>query len=455
MKLPIRLRLTLWYSALLAGAMLLFSLTVYLVMANALVGNLDTTLKDRIRQVTLETRYQNGHLTLPSHEEQTDIPAIPTVLLSPSGHVQQGRLPPGLAPWLRRHRSDLRSGLNLYRVSDVRAATSSVVYQGRLAGYVLDWQSTRSIDAAQHSLLLVILGIGPCLLLIAAFGGFVLARRALAPVAQITHTASAISATDLSRHVQVGPARDELSELATTFNAMIDRLAAAVERERRFTADASHELRSPLAVIRAEATLALDRPRSAAEYRSALSAVDDQAAAMEELIAALLMLARLETLRELPREVLPVIELVNEAVEQARRSIDQPVVSLDCRIPEDLEIEGSRPLLSRAVRNIVENAIKASPPGGTIRIHAAREGNRVVLAIQDEGPGIDLDRQQRIFEPFYQVAPARTPGHSHGLGLAICRRIIAAHGGVVTVESTPGRGACFRIILPPPADCPA
>jgi signal transduction histidine kinase len=448
MNLPIRLRLTLWYSALLAGALLLFSVIIYLVMAQALVGNLDTSLRDRIRAVQVEVKKVSGRLTIPGGEEQTDEPAVPVILLTPSGRILRGGAPPSVSLWLRRHHSRLRPGLNLYGAGTVRLATSPVNVHGHLAGYVLAWQSTKSADAAKHSLLVVLLAAGVAFLAVAGLGGLALARRALEPVAHLTQAASAISATDLRRRVQVGSARDELSELAATFNAMIDRLEAAVERERRFTADASHELRSPLAVIRAEATLALDHPRPASEYRQALATVDEQAAAMEDLSGALLMLARVEASPAVEGESVNVAYLVTSAIEQARPSVPGPDVTIDCQIPGDLAVAGSPPLLTRAVRTVIENAIKVSRAGDTIHMHAAQEGDQVALTIKDEGPGIDAGQQERIFEPFYQVTSARTPGDSHGLGLAICRRIVTAHGGNVAVESRPGQGACFRIVLP-------
>jgi two-component system OmpR family sensor kinase len=205
-------------------------------------------------------------------------------------------------------------------------------------------------------------------------------------------------------------------------------------------------------VIRAEATLALDRPRTEEEYRAALAAIDDQAATMEDLVAALLILARAETSSPADMGEIVLADLVSSAVAEVRAAKPKPEVQIDLHVPDDLAVEGSPPLLTRAIRNVVDNAVTVSKPGDTIHVDAVREDGHIALDVQDEGPGIEPDQQDEIFEPFYQVVPARTPGESHGLGLAICRRIVVAHGGTVTVQSAPGQGARFRIVLPEPEE---
>ena len=291
------------------------------------------------------------------------------------------------------------------------------------------------------------LALGPGLLLLAGFGGMLLARRAFRPVTQITQTASSISATDLQRRVPVGKTHDELNELAVTFNAMIERLESAVARERRFTADASHELRSPLAVILAEASLALEEPLSPEDYRHVLGVVQEQAKGMHEMIAALLTLARVEVIQG-PREPVAIAAVIERALRQCAPVMAERSVRIESTLEPDLWVEGNETLLARAVRNVIDNALKASPASSTVRISGVRAGGLLMLRIQDQGPGIPEEDLTRIFEPFYQVEKARTPGDSHGLGLAICRRIVYAHGGEVTAASPPDGGACISIMLP-------
>jgi heavy metal sensor kinase len=446
--LPIRVRLTLWYGGLLASALIIFAGAVYLIMANALQSNLDASLRSRVSQLRSATKLDNGRLVYPRQEEQTDEPLVPDVILQPSGSVFVGNLPSSLRPDLTGARLPRQPGTRIGTVNDLRYAVTPIENGKRIAGYIVVWQSLESVDDARHSLLWVLLAAGPLLLLAASIGGFLLARRSLEPVTHVTHTASAISTADLAARVPVSPARDELSELAATFNDMLDRLQSGVQRERRFAADASHELRSPLAVIRAEATLALDRPRGDEEYRRVLQVIDEQAAAMEDLVGGLLLLARAETLRSQEHEPVPVERIAAAAISLSEPVMDTTGVTVDSQIEPGLLVEGSSALLTRALRNLIDNAVKVSPPGGTVRLLARRERDELILDVEDAGTGISEQDQQHLFEPFFQVSAARTPGDSHGLGLAICRRIVTAHGGEVTVESTPGQGARFRITLP-------
>jgi signal transduction histidine kinase len=445
--LPIRLRLTFWYGGLLAAALIAFSIAVYLIMAGTLQNNLDATLRQRIDHVQSIVKEESGRLTIPQGEEQLDEPLIPAVLLSPTGRLISGTLPAGGGQWLAEHQLPAPGQMLLGSESGTRLEARAIERRGRLLGYVVVWQTLRSVEDARRSLLVVLLGAGPLLLITASLGGYMLARRALRPVADVIRAASAISATDQRERVTVGPASDELSELASTFNAMIDRLQSGVDRERRFTAHASHELRSPLSVMRAEATLALDRPRSAEEYRRVVQSVDEQSTIMEDLVAGLLLLARAETLGPEEMELLAVEDVIGAAVAECRSASDQRSVVVDVSVEAGVMVNGSRSLLVRAVRNLIDNALKVSPAGGRIMVSASRDQGGLAISVIDHGPGIPKDMQERIFEPFYQLAEARTPGESHGLGLAICRQIIEAHGGSVTVESSPGKGARFEIQL--------
>lgn len=442
MSLPIRLRLTLWYGALLAAALLLFAGIVYAVMANALLANLDAALSARLDHVVAETAVRHNVPELPHDEEPVDVPLIPVALIGPSGAVLHGPLPRQLRTSPPPH--TLR-GKHFETAGNLRVGTTPVVRANRILGTVVVWQSLRTVNQARQTLLLIMLATGPALLLIALLGGWVLASRALRPVAALSQTAGAISAGDLSRRVPVGHARDELSALAATFNAMIDRLEGAVKRERRFTSDASHELRSPLAIIRAEATLALERERSPEEYRRVLEAIDEQATGMEELVMALLTLARVEGAPESRGECL-VAELVEDAIAEARPP--KCPVGVEVEIPPDLTVQGNSTLLTRALRNLIENAIRFSPSGEKVQIRAFREGTMAIIDVSDRGPGIAPEHRERLFEPFYQVQTARTPGASHGLGLSICRRIVEAHGGTLRLLTAEGPGTTFRIELP-------
>ncbi len=450
MNLPFRLRLTLWFTGLFAAALVLFAMAIYFFMAEALVRNLDITLHDRINQVRGQVSMVTGRGALRGGTSASGTRGQfgPAGLISPSDQVLAGMVPEDLRLGLAHERVLLRPRFTTASLDDLRVATAPVYRGGTIVGYVLVWESRSAIGDVRGDVLTAMLVAGSALLALSGAGGSLLARRVLAPVRHVTQTAAAISARDLSQRVPIGSTHDELSQLATAFNAMIDRLEGAVERERRFTAEASHELRSPLAVIRAEGTLALERPRAQEEYERTLRRIDEQATVMEALIASLLGLARAETAHGRRVEEVPVTSLVASALMESGPEAQRTNVRIDNQIPSDLVVHSTPALLTRALRNLLDNAIRVSKAGDTVRIRAVREGTRIVVSVEDQGPGIAPEHQERIFDPFYQVASARTPGETHGLGLAISQRIVKAHGGTLAVVSTPGKGACFRIILP-------
>lgn len=445
--LPVRVRLTLWYVGLLAGALALFAATVYVLMSRSLQSNLDTSLRQRMDQIVPTLDVVNGQLRAGTAGEQPETPYVPDALLSVRGVPKTSGIPVELTRWLRHAAPVLPHVPAVETVGGFRLGIEPVENNNKTIGYILVWQSTAALDQSRRSLLFLLLSLGPGLLLFAGIGGMFVARRALRPVTEITAAAAGITASDLHRRVPVGRTRDELSVLAGTFNAMIRRLESAVERERRFTGDASHELRAPLSVILAESSLALEGSLEPNEGREALITIHEQASGMSEMIAALLLLARLENLDD-HREVVSVADVVERAVRQSVPVATAQNVVLEGAIDPTFQIHGHRTLLVRAVRNVLDNAVKASTDGGTVRYGACLVGSRIAVTVEDHGAGIPDEHLEHIFEPFFQVEQARTPGDSHGLGLAICTRVVRAHGGSVTAQSRVGVGTTLTLTLP-------
>jgi heavy metal sensor kinase len=282
---------------------------------------------------------------------------------------------------------------------------------------------------------------------LASFGGWWLASRALSPIDRITRTASDIGAHDLSRRLGLDLPDDEVGQLARTFDAMIARLDAAFDRQRRFTADASHELRTPLTAVRGQIDVALERPRDAAEYQRVLRAVNAQVDRMTRLVAGLLMLARTEA-GALPvqRDHVRVRELVESVALQVRPLADAKGLAVQVEPATEVTLVADEDLLLQLLLNLADNAVRYTHAGSITLGWQLRDGT-VELSVSDTGPGIPPEHRERIFERFHRVEADRSEAGS-GLGLAICKWIAEAHGGTIRVEEGAGSGSRFVVALP-------
>jgi heavy metal sensor kinase len=298
------------------------------------------------------------------------------------------------------------------------------------------------------------------MLAVALLGGLWLADRAMRPVKSITHTARAISETDLNRRINMR-GRDELAQLAGTFDSMLARLQRAFERQREFIADASHELRTPLTIINLEVGRVLSGVRKPADYQHALQVVDAENTRMTRLVNDLMTLARMDAGQTILQwEDLDLGEVVLEAYERMSPLAERREISLDVGELPELTVRGDRQYLIQMISNLIENAIKYSRPGGRVGIEAAlapdHEEPRAVLRVSDTGPGIPPENLPRLFERFYRVDASRArdlqdDGDSPtgtGLGLSIVSWIVESHGGKISVDSTVGKGTTFEVTLP-------
>jgi heavy metal sensor kinase len=300
----------------------------------------------------------------------------------------------------------------------------------------------REIDDLTSTLLALL----PFGLLAAGVGGAFLTGRALRPVAEIAETTARLGASDLSERLPVS-GHDEFSELSSSINAMLARLEEAFDRQRRFTADASHELRTPLSIVKANTSLALEHPWSEERYREFLTAIDVAAGRQSRIVEELLFLARADA-GKLAGDVGPVclIETLEEAAEAVSRP-DRPGIRLESIDPM-LMVPGSGSELTRLWTNLLENAVRHTPPEGTVTVSVLIDAMSVTVTVTDTGEGIPPEHLPHLGERFYRVDEARTAETGgNGLGLAICRSITEAHGGRMTIESEVGKGTVVRIRL--------
>jgi len=287
-------------------------------------------------------------------------------------------------------------------------------------------------------------------LFVASLGvGWVIAGRVLRPIGRITSVARDIQATDLSRRIELAGPDDELKQLADTFDAMLARLDAAFAAQRQFVADASHELRNPLAIIRTNVDVALADPDAdPQDLRHTITVVKRAGDRMSRLVDDLLALARRQE-PTLEHERVDLGAAVAEASDDFLVPAEARGIVLDRAIAPEVVVIGDRDALKRAVANLLENAVRLAPASTRIKLATGSEGGRAWIAVADEGPGIAAEDQQHVFDRFWRADKARSRADGGtGLGLAIVRQIAESHGGHVRLHSKVGVGSTFVIWLP-------
>ena len=318
----------------------------------------------------------------------------------------------------------------------------------RLGRVLAAWASLEPVEAEIRSLAATLPLLSLVLWALAAGIGRYFGRRALAPLTQMAESARTMPFDDC-RLASPGT-RDELDEFASSFNGLLDRLHVALERQRQFTGQASHQLRTPLAALIAAIDVARRRSRTVLEHERVLDGLHDDAVRLWRVVEALLFLARADSEAALPD--LEVLDLGAFAAEQLsawagrERGVDLRFEDSD---GDSLWTRAHRPLLGQLLDNLIENGCKYSEPGTSIIIRTWSEPGTVALAVDDRGCGIAQEDIPRVFEPFYRAESARQLGHAGvGLGLAVARRIALTHGGTITAESSPGTGSRFVLRLP-------
>ncbi len=310
-------------------------------------------------------------------------------------------------------------------------------------------KDSRPRDASLASLLGFLGLIGAAALGVTAVGGVLVARRVLEPIRRMTAEAAALTPEDPSRRLVPETVVLELASLSTTLNSALDRLGDALERQRRFTSDASHELRTPLAVLLGNVELLLRRERTGKEYRDGLERQRRIAARMAEITENLLALARADDGRAAVRKVrVAMPELTRGVCDEFADMAAEDSVSLACSADDGVAVLGDPMYLSALLQNLVANAVKFTPAGGSVAVALSRENGHAVLDVEDTGPGIPATDRARIFERFFRVNEGRDRREGAGLGLAIVDWIVRAHGGTIEVADRPGGGAVFRVRLP-------
>jgi heavy metal sensor kinase len=446
----VRARLTLWHAAVLTLIVCIFSAGILLFVRARLYAGLDAQLGQEVATIGKVYREEPDELKdLASHwgitlfqvDEGGDI-RLQTEAWEReelSGALQTGGSTSPLswtAPDGRRYR--------VQSVSDSSYRVAAAVDENSLQDTL--WT------------LAVILAMGiPFAAGLAIAGGYFLAGRVLSPVGAMAQKAREITAESLAKRLPVDNARDEFGQLATVFNDTLSRLQDAFERLRRFTADASHELRTPLTAMRSVGEVALQNTLDAVSYRDVIGSMLEEVDRLTRLVESLLILTRADSGKiRLAPEALDLGELAGHVVDQLRVLADEKQQELTLRAPIRVQAMGDAALVRHALMNLIHNAIKYTPNGGTISVEVNATGGRAMVEVRDTGPGIPAAHRDRIFDRFYRVDASRSREEGGvGLGLAIARWAVEANGGQIELASEGTDGSLFRVILPAPDDSSA
>lgn len=456
----LRVQLTAWYLAFFSVLFLLLCFVLYGALSSSMQRRLDETL---ISQAGTAAKLLQEELE-EMHGDAERAAADVLSELQPSGQVvaileSMDVLAGGTAAQQTDLRFAARAALATPGPETVialpswgprgaRAGARRFSYRSRIFT-VLAIEPLDSIAADLQSLRRTLAIALPLLILLAGAGGYVLTKRGLAPLGSMAEQAKRITSQNLDARLEIGRAAEELTLLTASFNELLSRLDRSFDSMRRFVQDASHELRTPLAVIRGEADVALSRERTAAEYRESLATIQQESQRLSRLVDDLLNLARADAGRvQLRIEELYLNDLLTECCRSVQPMAEARQIELECRCAADVPFRGDEGLLRRMVINLLDNAVRYTPPGGKVCATLETQGADARIRIADTGIGIGPEATQRVFERFYRVDESRSRQQDgFGLGLSIVKWIAESHHGAVELTSQPGAGSTFTVHL--------
>ena len=471
----VRLRLTLWYTAIFSLILIMFSVAVYVGLTRNLLNAVDRHLQREVGEIL-------GNLEFEHEEDEHEGERRVEVSYTPEEGVYWRVLDANGRPIIdvghfdgASYNADVanlsQSQLENITLADgtpLRLFSTPFVIEHQGAGVVQVAESYRHLQEVQNQLLLLLVVGIPFTLLASSAGGWFLASSALDPIDRITRTARRISARDLHQRLDMSLPNDEVGRLAATFDEMLDRLEESFEQQKRFIADASHELKTPLTVLKGDVDVALARPRSPEYYQDTLERVNSTTDRLTALVQELLLLSRVDSNRMLLKpEIFNLTNLLTREVAALMPNAVDKQIALHLDTPDTLLIEADRAKLSRLFINLIENAIKYCRPNDSITVSAATQDEQICVTIADTGPGIHQQHLPHLFERFYRVDEARSraiaddtatggrdtddiAGSSSGagLGLSIVQWLAQAHHGRVEVDSRLEHGTTFTVWLP-------
>ncbi len=457
-----RFRMTAWYASLLAGALLLFGVSVYLGLQRYLNSMLQDTLASECRTIGTELLSQLPAKNTQWLNAEINEAYAPEVnarffrvyregfgVIYLSGAPKNGAFDPSQIPVEAGKRKDGTSRISLSGGRQLLVNTMNFTTADGSNFVVESGIPYGQIQIVLHGLLLTLGIYTPFLVFLAIVGGYWLMRRSLRPVDEITERAEGITSTNLSDRLPVIRTGDELERLSKALNRMIARLEDAFQHINRFSADASHELRTPLTILQLELEDIAHQPLNSSLEDRIASALEETNR-MSKIVESLLTISRLDAGdAKLEKVHLDLGNMATLTVLEMKILAQEKSISLRALAESDVYVEGDRSRLQQVIVNLIDNAIKYTREGGAVEILTRKEAGKAVVEIVDNGCGIPRDALPYVFERFYRVDKARSRASGgSGLGLSIVKAICAAHAGDISVSSTEGQGSCFRVELP-------
>lgn len=458
----VRTRLTAWYTGLLTVTLLVVGVTAYVLLSYSLSHEMDTALHSVAG--TLAEQGSASSKTFPPSEVGELFrrffgfsPWDPYFQMrDPAGNRQEQQSFSRRLPLSREALDNALKGFSTFETVQglddypVRVLTMPVVEGNRVVNIIQVGMTLRSLYETRFRFLLIMAGLLPLGLVLAGTGGWALAHRVLQPVSKMTEAARRISSEQLDKRLEEPGTGDELDNLAKTLNGMLSRLDDAFRQVRQFSADVSHELQTPLTILKGELEVALRSARTPDEYQATLKSALEEVDRIARLVEGLLLLARAEAgVLRMDRREIDLEQVLATVHRQFKPLAEGRGVELHLGPAEPLRVEGDPERIQRMVSNLVDNAIKYTGPGGMVSLALKKEGAMAAIAVSDTGIGIPGEERERIFQSFYRTSEARSIAEKGtGLGLSIARSIAAAHNGTIRVESNLDRGSIFTILLP-------
>lgn len=442
--LAIKTRVTLYYTLMMVLVVALVLVFMVIVGRSVIANNAEATLLDVVHDNIDDVEYKNGFLDL--DELNLYRHNVYILVYDDSGQLIGGtglRQFEGSEEFRNGETREISVNGDEYLVYDlyVRHPEGNVWLRGIT--------STENSSSAVRVILILSLILFPVLVVLTAVGGYFIARHALKPVTTITETANAITdGEDLTARIGLRRGKDEIHRLAATFDRMFDRLERSFDSQKRFVSDASHELRTPTAVILAECDYAKQNAKTVGDYRESLEVVERQAKKMSSLINQLLGITRMDQGTErLSLERANFTELTDIVCDELVLA-NAKDITLERSLEPEVYAVMDVGLMTRLVQNLVENAFKYTPEGGNVRVSLKSEGEMLKLSVADNGIGISAKDLPRVWDRFYRADTSRGVSQGSGLGLSIVKQISDAHGGTLSVKSKPGVGSTFIFAMP-------